>query len=90
MRTGNVRDKEFQQVQELNWTSCFTSEEQTRRRRAWLTARSGTATHPAKRDLEGVLNTSQPEIFIYLFFNFFKIFYKEIETIHPESACFYV
>ena len=50
-----------------------------------LTARSGPATHPANRDLEGVRNASAPEIFfefififILNFLNFFKIFYKEI------------
>ena len=38
-----------------------------------LTARSGPATHPANRDLEGIRNASPPEI---CFFKFLILFFK--------------
>ena len=58
-----------------------------------LSPLSGPTTHPANRDLEGGRNASPPGIFFKFFFNCFESFQdflQKNETIHPESAGFYV
>ena len=64
-------------------------EEEEEEEEDWLTARSGPATHPANRDLEGVRNASPPD-FLFLFLFFLKKFRRKFETIHPKTAGFYV